>query len=175
MKGPSNSLTSFLFSVLLLILVEVVTTTILPLAGLSALRFSFFTLLILFLSFYKNSNWIAFYIIILSYVHSIFSVETWFLSAFIGVLVSIVVAYFSELIHLSNRLVTMFFVLVFQLGMVLFRSIVFYLRGNNFEYIFQNFVGHIFEIVILTIISPFVFDLLSVIWVTKSDSMEEFN
>lgn len=175
MKGLQNSFISFLISILLLILVEVITTTILPLVGLGAIRFSFFTLLILFVSFYKNSNLISLYIIVFSFVHSIFSVETWYLSAFIGIFSSVVVAYFSELINLSNNIVTMLFVLIFQFVMVFARTIVFYLRGNNLEYIFHNFVGHLFEIFILTLLSPFVFELLSVIWASKSDSMEDFN
>ncbi len=173
MNKGNSSIISFILTIILLILVEVITTTIFPLFGMSTIRFSFFTLLVLFLSFYKNTNWIVLHIIAFSYIHSIFSVETWYLSSFIGILTSIVVAYFSELIHLSNRLVTMFFVLIFQIGMMLFRSIVFYLRGNNFEYIFQNFMGHLFEIAFLTILAPFAFDILSIVWTIKTESIEE--
>ena len=173
MRSPNSSFISFIITIVLLVLVEVTTTTIFPLFGMASIRFSFFTLLVLFLSFYKNSNWIAFYIITFSFIHSLFSVEIWYLSAFIGIFVSILVAYFSELIHLSNRFVTMFFVFIFQLSMILSRSVVFYLRGDSSDYIFQNFLGHIFEVAILTILSPFVFDFLSLVWMTNTESMEE--
>ncbi len=173
MKQNNSTLLSFILTLVLLTLSEVITTTVLPLMGLPSLRFSLFPLLILFLSFYRNSNWIAFYILAYSYIHSIFSLETWFLSAFNGVLVSIIIAYFSELIHLSNKLVTMFFVLIFQIGMALSRSIVFYLRGDDPEYIFQNLSGHVFEIFALTALSPIVFSILSTLWARKTDSIEE--
>ncbi len=173
MKTTNSVALSFVITLVLLILLEVITTTVFPLIGMELVRFSFFPLLILFLSFYKNSNWIAIHIVFYSYIHSIFSIEVWYLSAFVGILVSIIIAYFSELIHLSNKLVTMFFVLVFQIAMMFFRSIVFYLRGNDFTYIFQSFMSHLFEIAVLTILAPFVFAVLSVIWNSKADAIEE--
>ena len=175
MNGTNSSLISFVITAFLFSLLEIVTTTIFPLLGLESIRFSFFSLLVLFLSFYRNTMWIAFYIIAFSFIHSIFSIEIWYLSAFIGILVSVVVAYFSELIHLSNKIVTMLFVFLFQLGMVVFRSIVFYLRGNSFEYILNNMLGHLVEILILTLLSPLIFDVLRSIWTLKSDAIEEFN
>ena len=175
MKEKNSVIISFFITVVALILLEIITTTIFPLIGLSVLRFSIFPLVILFLSFYRNNNSIALFIILFSFIHSIFPVEVWYLSAFIGIMASIIIAYFSELIHLSNRLVTMFFVFLFQIGMMILRSLVFYLRGNGWDLILQSITNQIFEIVILSIISSFVFDFLSVIWNTKLESLEEIN
>ena len=175
MKVSNSALFSFAITAVIFSLLEVVTTTVFPLFGLESVRFSFFSLLILFLSFYRNTTWIAVYIFAFSFIHSIFSIEVWYLSAFVGILVSVIVAYFSELIHLSNKFVTMLFVLLFQLGMALLKSIVFYLRGNNFEYIFNTLSGYFVEVIILTLLSPFIFEILSYIWTTKNDSIEEYN
>lgn len=173
MKDNNSILLSFLMTTILLVISEIVTTTVFPLVGFSSIRFSFFPLLILFLSFYRNSNWIAFLIIFYSYIHSIFSIEVWYLSAFVGLMASIIVAYFSELIHLSNKFVTMFFSFIFQLGMIILKSLVFYLRGDGIDFIGKNFIGNIFEIILLTLLSPLVFDLLRYVWVFKTDSIEE--
>ena len=175
MNERNSALISFSISVAIFILLEITTTTIFPLIGLSALRFSVFPLVVLFLSFYRNTNMIALLIILFSYVHGIFSVEVWYLSAFTGIVVSIIIAYFSDLIHLSNRFVTTFFAFAFQIAMVTLRSIVFFLRGDGWEFILKSLTNQVFEIIILSILSSFAFDFLSLIWETKIDSLEEFN
>ena len=175
MNERNSTLISFSMTIAIFVLLEITTTTIFPLIGLAALRFSVFPLVVLFLSFYRNTNMIALLIILFSYVHGIFSVEVWYLSAFIGIVVSIVIAYFSDLIHLSNRLVTMFFAFIFQVVMITLRSFVFYLRGDGWEFILKSITNQVFEIIILSILSSFAFDFLSLIWDTKVESMEEFN
>ena len=173
MKNMNSTVISFFITTALLILLEIITTTIFPILGLSSIRFSFFPLLVIFLSFYRNHDTISILIIAFSFIHSIFSIEAWYLSAFVGIVISVLISYFRDVIHLSNRGVTMFLVALLQMGMSVIKSVVFYLRGNNFEYIFHHLSGQLVELVILTVLAPYAFEFLLQIWSVKPDSIEE--
>ena len=70
-------LVGFIITSILLVILQVLSTAVLPILGLSNYRLPFNILIILFLAFKLESPFLAIFILIFQYIYSFFSVEGW--------------------------------------------------------------------------------------------------
>lgn len=165
----SQMLVSFAITVALLIGLEVVTSTILPALGWHEYRLTFNVLIILFLAIRLDSGSVAWMIMGLQIVHSVFSVEGWALGTLAGLIVMLSANYLKELLHLTNAVMTMITVQLFQFVWYLTVTLVICLKISNFEKFGMIIWSFIPGSILLSLISPVLFWMLEQIWRVPSE------
>ena len=155
---------SLIATTLILLSSEIIVSTLFPLVGFHFFRISIGVLIILFLSFYKNGTFIALLIIYFQYIHGLFTIESWAIGAVAGVGISIIISYLRDWIHLSNKLVTIIFVQFFQLAWFILASAIIYFKSPDIGIVMQKFWLFLPESVVLSVISPYFFRLLNIVW-----------
>jgi len=165
----SQLLVSFAITLGILIGLEIVTATVLPALGWYEYRLTFNVLIIIFLAIRLDSPTVPWMVMLLQMVHSIFSVEGWALGTLAGLIVMMTANYLKELLHLTNAIVTMVTVQIFQLVWYLAVTMVICLKLSNFDkfgLILWSFIPGSF---FLSIVSPGLFLLLEQIWKVPQD------
>ena len=170
-----NSKTFFIsltLTTVFLLLSDVLVSSLFPLVGFENLRVSCLTIIILYLSFYFNNLLIAPLIAYFYFVHGIFSVEHWSVGALSCLTVSILISSLRNVIHLSNYFVTFVFVQLFQIVIFFISSLIIYLKLDSSESLLESFYLFLPESIIISFISPMVFNLLHKIWFRSGREME---
>ena len=157
-------LISVALTLALLLALEVVGTTFLPLFGLVKYRLPFNVLLALFLAFRVNSPFVAIMIMILQYLHSFFSIEGWGMGTLIGVIVAILISYLRELIHFTTHLSTILVTQAFQVVLFLIFAFFMYVKMDNWSYLFDRTFSFVFESFAVSLMAPFFFAFLDRVW-----------
>lgn len=155
---------------LLLILLEIVSTALLPALGLANLKLAFNVVIVLFLAFKLETPFLAFLILVLQYVHSIFSIEGWAIGTLVGIFISLSVRYLRDMLQFSSRLSTIVVVQIFQLVWFILISALLSIKLGDFSNFFVLFWNFVPESIFLSIISPFFFDLLDKVWKVNDTS-----
>lgn len=154
----------------LLIGFEIVTATLLPALGWTEYRLTFNVLIILFLAIRLDSPAVPWMILGLQMIHSIFSVEGWALGTLAGIIVMVSANYLKELLHLSTAFMTMLVVQFFQVIWFLTITVVICLKVSDFSKFGMILWSFIPGSILLSLISPIMFWILSSIWRVSSDS-----
>jgi len=165
----SQILISFGITLGLLIGLEIVTSTILPVMGWKEYRLTFNVLLILFLAIRLDSPLVPWMIMGLQVVHSIFSIEGWAVGTLAGLIVMLSANYLKELLHLTTAIMTMITVQFFQLIWYLTVTLTICLKISDFEKFPMILWSFIPGSILLSFISPVIFWILSLIWRTQSE------
>lgn len=167
----SQMLISYAMTLLLLIGLEIVTSTLLPAFGWNEYRLTFNVLIILFLAFRLDSPAVPWLILGVQLVHSVFSIEGWALGTFAGLIVMLSANYLKELLQLSSAFMTMIIVQLFQIIWFFTVTVIICLKISDFSkfgMIIWNFIpGSIF----LSLISPLLFVILGMIWKVTSEGV----
>ena len=145
-------------------LLEVLSSTLLPLVGLNQYRIPFNILVILFMGFKLNTPYIGLLIFSVQYLHGFFSVEGWELGTIAGVLIAVLLSYLKELIHFTSATITIFVTQVFQILWFLIISSLIYLKTEDLNYIAEKFWRFFPESVIISLMAPFFFAVFDNIW-----------
>lgn len=156
-----------LVTILLLILCEVLSTTLLPLMGLQSYRIPFNILIVLYFGFKVNSPFTAVMILIVQYFHSFFSIEGWELGTIAGIMIYILMGLLRDLIHFNSAVVTILVTQIFQVAWFIIVSGILYIKYDNLDYIISKFWRFLPESIVLSLLAPFVFFLLDTIWTIK--------
>jgi hypothetical protein len=159
-----NLITPLLITIIILILLEILSTVVLPIVGLKYYILPFNILIVLFLGFKVRTPFLSFLILIIQYFHSFFTIEGWESGTIVGIFVCILIAYLKELIHFSSNFATMLVTQIFQFSWFLLSSSLIYLRTSDFNYIIIKFWRFLPESILISILSPFIFALLERIW-----------
>ncbi|MCP4914299.1 MAG: hypothetical protein GY909_14395 [Oligoflexia bacterium] len=159
-----GNISSFIITLLILFVLEIFSTALFPLFGLSSIKIPFNILIVLFLGFKINSPYLAFMILFTQYFHSFFSVEGWEMGTVAGILICLLISYLKDLLHFSSAIFTIIVTQIFQVVWFLIISGLYYLKFDGFEYIIEKFWRFIPESIIISILSPFFFSLLDKIW-----------
>lgn len=107
---------------------------------------------------------VAWFILALQLVHSVFSIEGWALGTMAGITAGIVAGYIKEVLDFSTPLLTMITVQIFQVFWFLFITIVISLKVGSFDHFASHFFSALPGTIILSVMSPGVFFLLDKIW-----------
>ena len=95
----SHLLISFSLSLALMVVFEVITSSLLPAIGWFEYRIALNVLVILFMAIRLNAPILPWLIMILQFVHSAFSIEGWALGTLAGIIVMIAANYLKELLQ----------------------------------------------------------------------------
>ena len=151
-------------TLILLIIVEMITTTVLPAIGIENFKPAFNVLIVLFLAFKIETPLLPFLILIIQYVHSAFSIEGWGAGTFTGILVSVSVRYVKDMLNFTSAISTIIVVQVFQLIWFVFISLMLSMKQGDFSGFFSYIGSNIPETIFLSLISHHVFKLLDNFW-----------
>ena len=165
----SQVLFSFAITMAMLVGLEIVTASVLPAMGWKEYRLTFNVLIILFLAIRLDSGMVPWMILGLQMVHSVFSVEGWALGTMAGLIVMLSANYLKELLHLTTAVMTMFTVQLFQVIWFLTVSLVICLKISNFEKFGMILWSFVPGSILLSLISPVLFWILSLVWKVPSE------
>lgn len=166
----SQMIISFAVTVGLLIVLEVITSTLLPAVGWKEYRLTFNVLVILFLALRLDSPGVPWMIMGLQVIHSVFSIEGWALGTLAGLIVMLSANYLKEVLQLTTAIMTMFTVQLFQLIWYLTVTLVICLKISNFEKFGMIIWSFIPGSILLSLISPILFWMLGSIWRVQNGS-----
>ena len=151
-------------TIILLVVLEVITTTIFPNIGLENFRLPFNILIVLYLGLTLETPYLAILIMLVQVFHGFFSVEGWELGTVTGIVICVIVSYLRDTIHFSSWLMTILITQVFQLLWFFVQSILIYIQLGSLNYIFEKGWRFLPQSVIIALLSPFFFYLLNRIW-----------
>ena len=154
----------FLKTTVLLILLEVFSSTVLPAIGINDFKPAFNVLIILFLAFKLDVPFLPFLILSFQYIHSAFSVEGWALGTFAGIIIAISVRYVKDMLSFTSPMSTIIVVQIFQLAWFVLVSFIFSLKLGDFSSFIPVFIKYIPESIFLSLISHHFFLLLDNFW-----------
>lgn len=153
---------------IVLILLELFSSTILPIIGLKGLRLSFNILIVLFVALKLNSTWVPYCILIVQWVHSIFSIEGWAIGTIAGILISGIINGLKDVLHMTSAVSTMVIVQIFQVVWFLLVNLMLGFKLSNYSIIGMNFGSFVGQSIVLSLLSPILFVVMEKIW--KSDN-----
>ncbi|MBF0362626.1 MAG: hypothetical protein HQK49_16520 [Oligoflexia bacterium] len=165
-------ITSFLLTILLLLILEIVTTAFFPAIGLNKYRPTFNILIILFLAIKLETPILPIFILIVQLFHSAFTIEGWAFGTFAGVIICMIVGPLKHMLHLSTPLITILIVELLQIVWFIVESVLLFFRLDKFSFIIERFWLFLPESIIIAICSPLFFKLLDMIWKEDKDRME---
>ena len=110
----------------ILIFFEIVSSTLLPIVGIQNYRLPFHILIVLYLGFRLETPFLSILILLLQYVHSLFSIEGWAIGTVAGVLICMLCSYLKELLDFSSNISTILLTLLFQGLWFLVQGVLFY-------------------------------------------------
>ncbi len=160
----SQLIISFSLTLALMIVFEVITSSLLPAMGWFESRIALNVLVILFLAIRLNAPILPWLILILQFVHSAFSIEGWALGTLAGIIVMFVANYLKELLQLTTPIIAMFTALFFQFVWFMTVAIVLCLKISSFEKFGMIVWSFVPGSILLAILSPLIFGLLNLIW-----------
>jgi hypothetical protein len=166
----SQLLVSFGITLTLLVLLEVVTSSVLPVMGWKEYRLTFNVLIILFLAIRMDSPIVPWLIMGLQIIHSIFSIEGWALGTLAGLIVLISANYLKEVLHLTTAFMTMFTVQLFQFIWYLTVTLIICLKISDFDKFGLILWSFVPGSILLSLISPLLFWFLDNVWKIPNES-----
>ncbi|MFZ9001597.1 MAG: hypothetical protein ACO20H_09850 [Bacteriovoracaceae bacterium] len=170
-----SGLVSISLTLIFLLITDILFSSLLPLIGLGQFRFSLHILFILYLGLRIRTPYIAIFIFLIEYFHSIFTIEGWAMGTVTGILVCILISFVKDIIHLKTKVMTFLMVQLFQFVWFLIMGIMIYLKLDDMTYVWTRLVNFIPVSVIVSFLSPFVFPTLDRIWVSREDQILEGN
>jgi len=159
-----------LVTVLLLIICEVLSTTILPLIGLQTYRIPFNVLIVLYFGFKVDTPYTALMILIIQYFHSFFSIEGWEMGTIAGISICIVMSFLRDLIHFSSSIITVVVTQLFQFLWIFVMMGLLYIKHDESGYVMSKFWHFLPESFVLSLLAPFLFYLLDAIWSGREEN-----
>jgi hypothetical protein len=151
-------------TLLFLIILEVLTTALLPSLGWDNFRLSFNVIIVLYLALKMNSTLLPWFVMTLQMVHSVFSAEGWAVGTIVGILISNIVSYLKDIVQFSSALMTMLTIQIFQVIWYIMTSAIICLKLGSFEKFSLILMTTLPATFALSLVSPLVFKILDRIW-----------
>ncbi|MCK5072550.1 MAG: hypothetical protein KAQ98_03930 [Bacteriovoracaceae bacterium] len=155
---------SFVMTILILVVLEILVTTIMPILGIENYKLPFNILIILYIGFKLETPIVALLVLGIQICYSFFSIEGWALGTFAGVIVCMIISYLRDMLHFNSKFFTIVVTQIFQICWFIIVSILIYLKVENFDYILGKLGRFLPESLIISIMAPFFFSLLDRIW-----------
>ena len=159
---------------LILVIIEVLSSTILPFLGLLEFRIPINVLLVLYVGFKFNITYVPIIIFFIQYCYSFFTVEGWEAGTIAGIIIHIIISYFKDVIYLTSAGAIVMFVQLFQLIWFIIISSLFYMKTASLTFVIEKIWRFLPESIVISLLAPVFFMLLDVIWqVGKEDILGE--
>lgn len=156
-------------TLMLLFLLEILTTALFPAIGLVSFKPEFNILIVLYLAFKLNTPTLPFLILLTQVIHGGFTIEGWAIGTFAGVLVSLSVRYVRDMLDFSSAITTMFVLQVSQLVWYLFSSVFICIKIQSFDNFFNLVWDSFPESIFISLSSPIFFAVLDRFWISKNN------
>ena len=173
MRMRKNLAKPLLITLVLLTVLEIVSSTLSPFLGLSHYKIPFNILIVLFMGLRLKTPYIAFLILAVQYVHGLFSIEGWELGTFVGVFITILVGYLQEFLHFTTVWMTILLTQLFQCIWFLLVSTLIYLKTGNTTYLLEKLWRFFPESIVISLMAPFFFILFEKIWIGEGHLREQ--
>ncbi len=154
----------FFLTVLLLLLLEIIGATVLPSLFSYHYRFFFLGVVCIYMALEIPSSLQPYTLLILCWVHSIFSVEGWAINCLIALVLMVILSVIKDLIQLSTYFSKVFFYFVGLFFWDLLRVIIISLKSNAFDGFLVLITDDLIANLILALITPFLLLPLTGIW-----------
>ena len=165
MKIPLNKIIRpFLLTLLVLMVLEIISSSFFPLLGLSQFYIPFNLVILFYLAIRLETPFLAFLVLLIQYSHSLFTIENWAVGTFIGVLICRIVSKFRDLIQISNLPLTILVVQIFLMCWHLIYSIFYYFQTGGKAIFFVRFFPIFIEGLLASVVSYHLFLFLDIIW-----------
>lgn len=159
----SELIKPLLISFILILILEIISTTVSPIFFSNGLQLEFHLLFVIFLGFRMTGRWMAPTVFSIQFFHSLFSIEGWALGTFTGIIICLMIGRLKEMISLSNNIVTMLVTFGIQLVWFFLKAGMLVLKVETFPFL-ERFWLFLPQGIILSLLSPFLFKLLNDIW-----------
>lgn len=166
-------LPALVMTLAMLVALEILSTTLLPMMGLLRYRIPFNILIVLYLGFKLETPYLPLLILVVQYFHSFFSIEGWAIGTIAGVIICFIISYLREVIHFSTAAVTLFITQIFQIVWFIISASLIYIRTSNGNYLIDKFWRFIPESLLISLIAPFFFKILDRIWQKRESGVLE--
>ena len=157
-------LVPFVATSLMLILLEVVSSALLPVMGFGSYRIPFSILLTLFFAFKLETAYAPLLILVTQYIHSFFSIGGWEPGTIAGIFIYIIISYLKNIIHFASYVVTSVVTEMFQVLWFCIVAALLSMKGMGSPLIWENFWRFIPESLVASLIAPLFFAFLDKIW-----------
>lgn len=164
-----NDSVSFSFSGLLktfaiLIVFEILSSSVLPILGIHQFKPAFSVLVVLYFAFKLDDPVLPFLILFTQFIHAGFSIDGWALGTMIGILIATLVRYTKDMLSFSNPVSTIIVVQVFQIFWFIIFSLLVTTKMGDFSQFFFVFFKYLPESIFISLISPSAFKLFDRFW-----------
>ena len=151
-------------TIILLILLEVFSSAVMPAMGIVNFKPAFSVLIVLFMAFKLETPILPYLILVIQYVHSVFSIEGWGIGTLAGIIVALSVRYLRDLLQFSSAISTIVVVQIFQMAWFIMVAFMLCLKMGDFSPYFNNLWRYTPESFLLSLLSPFFFLILDRVW-----------
>jgi uncharacterized membrane protein YvlD (DUF360 family) len=158
-------------TVLILLVLEVISSAFLPLFGINKYMIPFNVLIVLFLGFKLENPYLAVMIVVVQYFHSIFTIEGWEIGTIAGVLICVVISYLRDVLHFTSSVVTIMVTQLFQFLWFTIVSALLYMKLGSIDYIVDKFWRFLPESIVLSLMAPFFFSILDKVWGVRDEGL----
>jgi hypothetical protein len=170
-RQAKDLLVPLFITLLILIVLEIISTALLPAFGAHKYIIPFNILIVLYLGFKLETPYLALLILVVQYFHSFFSIEGWELGTIAGIFICIVISYLRDVLHFSSAVITMAVTQLFQVVWFVIVAALFYLKTNNIDFLVEKMWRFIPESIAISLMAPFFFSIFDRIWGAGGDGM----
>lgn len=167
--GFNETVLRLAITVFILLLLEIFSSAIMPAIGFKDYTLAFNVLIVIFLGFRFGGAMLPWFILILSIVHSAFSIEGWAAGTFAGLIVCMLITYLKDIVQISSLFSTVVAVEIFQLVWFLIIALIISAKLGDFSLILPRIWRIIPETIGLSILAPAFFKFLGIIWRQRED------
>jgi hypothetical protein len=168
-----NNFVSLGLTCLLLVLLELLSATVLPLMGMKEISLAFNVLIVLFLAIRVDHSLMPFFILLIQVIHGFFSMEGWAIGTISGIIIATLVGILKDLAQFTSYWTTFFIVQSFLVLWYFLQAFLISLKIGHFDQFMAIFLTGFPECIILAFCSPIVFSWLKKIWHISSLSTED--
>ena len=173
-SGLKEMLPSLGVTILILLIAEVLSSTLFPFLGLLEFRIPFNVLLVLYVGFKFNMSYVPIIILVIQYFYSFFTIEGWEVGTIVGIIIYMAISYFKDVIYLSSAATTVMFVQIFQIIWFIIVVLLMYLKLGSFSFVVERLWRFLPESIVVSLLAPIFFMLFDYIWqVGKEDMLGE--
>lgn len=151
-------------TLLLLVILEIISTAIFPALGLIQFKLAFSVLIVLFMAFKLDTPALPYLILVIQLFHAAFSIEGWGVGTLAGVLIAISMRYLRDMLEFSSNISTIVVVQIFQIAWFVIINILLCIKLNDFSHLMEMIWRYVPPSIFLSLLSPYFFKLLDRFW-----------
>ncbi len=161
---PSDFTVRFLTTVLLLLFFEIIGATVLPSLFSYEYRFFFLGVFCIYIALEIPSSLQPYMLLVLCWIHSIFSVEGWAINCLIALILMVILSVIKDLIQLGTYISRALFYFIGLFIWDFFRVVIISLKSNSFESFAILVTDDLIANLLLALLTPILLLPLMGIW-----------